>query len=91
MKNGAGGLNVQNDNRCVVGNLNDHFSEGIRVLLDEDAIDLQVFEESPSQKPRHARSNKAANQAVISHAAMSLSLIIYGTMETFEAVRDFFS
>jgi len=49
-----------------------------------------VFEESLS-KPRHARSKKAANQAVLSHTAISLSVIIYGTKETFEAVADFLS
>jgi hypothetical protein len=34
-------MEIQNDNGCVVGKLNDHFSEVIRVLLDENAIDLQ--------------------------------------------------
>ena len=84
---------LQTPHGAIVGRINPYYSKLIRVLREGDTVQAQAYlAVLPPQRGDHSRPkprSKQRKQSAIEHA--TLSVILYGSMEIFEAVGNFLS
>ena len=84
---------LQTPHGAVVGRINPYYSKLIRVLREGDTVQAQAYlVVLPPQRGGHSRLkpwSKQRKQSAIEHT--TLSVILYGSLEIFEAVGNFLS
>lgn len=78
-------LQLQTSVGCVVGNLEPRHSKILQVLRDDEDVELQAYVVFPRpQEPSKGQAKKSFKNSM-----PSLSVILYGPMEVFEAIAEF--
>ena len=84
---------LQTPHGAVVGRINPYYSKLIRVLREANTVETQAYlVVSPPKRGGHSRPKSKSKQRkhpAAEHA--TLSVILYGSMEIFEAVGNFLS
>ena len=85
-------LQIQTSAGHVVGRLESRYSKILQALRDEDDVELQAYVvRGLSQVPPKDQAKKTLRQLTSSRVkTMSLSVILYGPMELFEVIGEFF-
>ncbi len=85
-------LQVRTSAGNVVGKLEPRYSRILQVLQDEKDVRLQTYIVTPlSQEPSKNPAKKSFNNPRLSRGRpLSLSVVLYGPMELFEATGEFF-
>ncbi len=92
LTSGGGTLQVQTSAGNVVGTLEPRYSKILQVLQDEKAVKLQTYIDTTlSQEPSKKSAKNSLKNLRLSHGRpLSLSVVLYGPMELFEATGEFF-
>lgn len=85
------GLQLQTAAGSVLGSLDPRYSKLLQVLLKEQEIELQAYLiPTLSRNPSHGRSQQQATQAARQrNKSVTLSVILYGSMDLFESIGKF--
>jgi len=85
-------LQLQTSAGHVIGKLEPRYSKIFQVLQDENDMELQAYVvPTLSQKPPKNQAKKSSKKLTPSgFRSLSLSVVLYGPMKTFEAVGEFF-
>ena len=85
-------LQIQTSAGHVIGKLDSRFSKILQALRDDEDAELQAYVVRVlSQEPPKDQAKKASRQMTSSRdIPVSLSVILYGPMELFEVIGEFF-
>ena len=87
---GSDQLQLKLEMEEILGHLDSRYSDILRVLQIEPMIDLQTYVFQATTECKHGRVRKLRNPPKVIRAAdVTLSVIVYGHMDLFEALGDF--
>lgn len=84
-------LHLELDTGLVFGKLDPHYSQVLGVLRGQPAIEMQTYVvHSVSLNRSQGRAKKPSRTRTVSQTkCVTLSVVLYGTMDVFEAVGEF--
>ena len=87
---GSNLLQLKMETEGILGHLDSRYSEILRVLEVQPMIELQAYVFQARTECKHGRGKKLRNPPKVIRAAdVTLSVIVYGHMNLFEALGDF--